>query len=158
MPPIDPPTTPAHLVDPEMVGQQDLGGHLVADRQSREPGAPGHTVGCGRRQYRGALAAAEDVGAHHEPSVGVDGRAGTHQRVPPPRGRVSGTGRSGGVRVAGQGVQEEHGVRARRIKRPPRLIGDGDPGQGGAPLQSQSAILLGQRGEVAAVRLVTGVP
>ena len=41
MPPMEPPTTPAHALDAERVRQRNLDGHLVADGDDREPRAVG---------------------------------------------------------------------------------------------------------------------
>ena len=81
-------------VDAEGVGQTDLRGDLVADRQVGEAGSPLVAV---RRDARGAgrsLAAAEHVRRDDEPAVGVDRRAGPTMSSHQPSVAMPGRGRA----------------------------------------------------------------
>ena len=74
-------------LDPQDVGQARLGLDSVARGQPREARPPGASVRRRRRRARRALAAAQDVGRHHEVALGVDGPPGSHQVRPPARRR-----------------------------------------------------------------------
>ncbi len=115
--------------DAEVVGEPGLDAHHVADRDDREARAVRPAVdGVRRRRAGRALAAAEHVGAHDEPAVGVDRRPGPTMASHQPGVGVAATGRAGDVAVARPGVAEEHGVGAVGVERAPRLVGDGDVG------------------------------
>ena len=101
-------------VDAERVGEADLRGDLVADRQVREARRPLVAVGRDAGGPGRALASAQHVRRDDEPAVGVDRRAGADDVAPPAVGRMPRPGRTADVAVAGEGVQDEHGVVARR--------------------------------------------
>ena len=91
-----------------------VGGHLIAHRHQWEPGAPWHAV---TRQGAGpgrTAAAAQHVGRHRAPAVGVDGRTGTGYAVPPARRRMTRAGGTGDVRITCQRVQHHDDVVAIR--------------------------------------------
>ena len=111
--------------DAQRVGERRLHPHDVADGDDREARAVGGTRGgIGRRRTRGALTAAEDVAAHDEVAVRVDGATGSDQRVPPARLALAVHGSPTGMAVAGERVADEHGVRSRVVQRPPGLVRD----------------------------------
>ena len=69
---------------PEMIEQEFLRAHHVADRDERKFDPVGAARdGVERRRDRGALATAEDIRAHDEEAVRVDGLAGADEIVPP---------------------------------------------------------------------------
>ncbi len=109
--------------DPERVGQQRLHQHLVTDGDLRPAAAPGPAVRGGRGRAGRPLAAAQDVRAHDEVAFGVQRPARTDHRVPPATADVPRAGRTGGVAVTGQRVQDQQGVGRRRVEPPPGLIG-----------------------------------
>ena len=96
--------------------------------------------GCGLAGPVRALAAAEHVGAHHEPPVGVDRLAGADEGAPPPRRGVTGRERPGRVAVAGERVAHEDGVRRVVGERAPGLVGDGDVAEHPAALEREGAV------------------
>lgn len=126
------------------VGEGRLGGYLVGGGDLGPAAAPGSAVRCGGGGSRRALAAAEDVGAHDEQTVGVEDPPWPDQAIPPAFCRMPGAGRAGGVAVAGEGVQDEHRVAGRGVQASPGLVGDPHTRQLAAELQAQRA---GQRGE-----------
>jgi hypothetical protein len=111
-------------VDAEFVGECDLDGDLVADRDERERRTERPIAGVGGGRSGRTLTTAKDVRAHDEVLLRVNGRAGSDERVPPAGRDVSRTCRPGGVRVAGECVQDEDRVRTRLIQLAPRLEGD----------------------------------
>ena len=80
-----------------------------------------------------AAAAAQDVRADDEVAVGVDRLAGPDDDVPP-AGIVVGVV-PGDVRIAGEGVADQHGVVALRVEPAVGLVGHGHLGQPPAQLQ-----------------------
>ena len=121
IPPIDPPSTRRPSVDAERVGQRDLGGHLVAGGQPREPGPPRpsvrgrattgrscpgsrpSTLGATTNQRSVSSGAPGPIRPSHQPGVGCPGPA-----------------RPDDVRVAGERVQHQHGVVAAPATARPR--------------------------------------
>ena len=112
------------LVDAEMLDQQLLRPHHVADGDHREGQAIGQA---GRRvgvlRPAAAQAAAQHVGADDEIAVGVDRLAGADQHLPPAGLAGDGMG-LGHEMVAGQGVADHDGVRAVGVQRAVGLVGD----------------------------------
>ena len=130
MPPIDPPTTSGPGVDPERVGERGLGRDLVADGHEREPRAPRRAVRGRRRRARSCPGSRPARWRPRRTSGRCRAaRPGPISAVPPAR-RSGGPGRPGRhVAVAGQGVQHEDRVVARRVQRAPGLVGQaGRPG------------------------------
>ena len=86
MPPIDPPTTLCHRRMPRWSATAAWVRTLSrTDTTGKRLPHGWPSSGCGLAGPGGALAAAEDVGAHDEPAVGVDGAARADQAVPPAR-------------------------------------------------------------------------
>ncbi len=144
--------------DAEVVGEHALGAHHVADRHDREAGTVRAAVGgVGRGRTSTALAAAEDVGAHHEVPVRVDRQAGADHAFPPPRAGVAAPARAEEVAVAGPRVADEHGVGRIGGEGAPRLVGEGDVVEAPAALEHQGPI-GGEREELPPPGRVAGEP
>ena len=104
-------------VDAKVIKQKAGHRGLVRDGDVREGGAIGRPgLRIGRGWSGGAVAAAEQVEAHHEVVVGIDGLAGTDHAVPPafldlPVPQVAGFGKggveAGDVLGAGEGVKDQ---------------------------------------------------
>ena len=109
-------------VDAERVGEAHLCGDLVADREVREARGPLVAVRRDARWPGRTLASAEHVRRDDEPAVGVDGRAGADDLVPPSLGRMPRPGGPAHVAVAGERVQDQHGVVARGGELSPCLV------------------------------------
>ena len=112
------------LLDAEMIDQQLLRPHHVADRDDRKierPRLAGRRVDLLRAG--GAHAAAEHIGADQEIALGVEHVAGPDQRGPPP-GMAGDRVRVGDVLVAGQRVADQDRVAALGVERAVGLIGD----------------------------------
>ncbi|BDZ57594.1 hypothetical protein GCM10025872_12510 [Barrientosiimonas endolithica] len=122
-------THPAHRAaddqrpggDAEQVGDQRLDPDLVADRDLGEARAPRLPVGGLGGGPGGAAAAAQHVGGHDEPAVGVDGGAGSDEPGPPAGRRLPRTGWADDVGVAGEGVLDQDRVAAVGGERAPGL-------------------------------------
>ena len=111
-------------VDAEMIEQHRLRAHHVADGDDGKveaPGLAGRRIGRGRPG--GAHAAADDVGADDEITVGVDRLAGPDHGLPP--ARLAGDRMVvDHVLVAGQRMADQDGVAALGIQRAVGLVGD----------------------------------
>jgi hypothetical protein len=155
MPPIDH-RCPA--VNPEVIGHGRLGAHHVPDRHHGEPRAPGPAVvGVGRRRSGRSLAPTQDVGAHHEPTLGVQGAARTDEGAPPPRRRVAVGELTGGMAVAGERVANQQGVVMAGRQLAPRLVGDDHALEQAAALEREGPV--GRVGDEPAVSdRVAGTP
>jgi hypothetical protein len=116
--------------DAEVVEEQPLGAHHVADRDEGKQDAVG-PAGGGVEGGRagGALAAAEDVGADDEEAAGIDGFAGADEVVPPAGLFVGRGSASRRVVVAAEGVADEHGVVARGVERAVGLVAKREAGE-----------------------------
>ena len=142
MPPIDPPTTVSHWSTPRWSASDRLGAHHVADRDHREAGAVRPAVArMRRRRAGGALAAAEDVGAHDEEAVGVEGRPGpdaaaSHQPAVGWPGPMGPAAWLSPVRA----WQTRTALRAGGVELAPRLVGDGDVVEEAAALERERAV------------------
>ena len=79
-----------------------------------------------RSRTRRSLTTAENVGAHDEPLVRVDGETRTDRTLPPTRRRVTEIGRTGDVTVARPGVAHQDRVARVGVERSPRLVRDDD--------------------------------
>jgi hypothetical protein len=121
------------LLDAEMVDEQLLRPHHVADGDDREAEAVGlagariDLLGSGRTH-----AAAEHVGADHEIAVSIEGQAGPDRHLPP-AGLAGHRMDFGRELVAREGMAEQDGVRALAVQRAVGLVGnreraDFDPG------------------------------
>jgi len=121
----------------EMVEQGSLGLDHVADGHHGKIQAPGIAgpLRILRARAAAAHAPAEHVGADHKIAIGIDRAPGTDHDVPPARPVVLGRGEPGDMRVAGQGVQDEHGVVSRLRERAIGLVRKGDRRQGGTAFQ-----------------------
>ena len=154
-----PPDEARPPIDPELVRQGDLDGHLVADGDQREAGSVRLAVRRQRRGSGGPLAPAEHVRAHHVIAVRVDGRAGSDQALPPARRRMPddrGTGRMG---VARQRVQDQDRVGPGPVQLTPRLVGDRHVRKAAARLERERCpSTVRDHGELAPPRLVPGSP
>ena len=111
-------------VDAELVGEQGFDSHLIAGGHPRPPRPVGTAVDCRACRPGGPLAPAQNVGADDEPAVGVQGLAGSDQRVPPSRCGLARCDRPRGVGVAGEGVFDQDDVVPLAVERAPRLVGD----------------------------------
>ncbi len=125
-------------VDPEVVGDRRLAPDHVAHRDGREgrPVRPPR-LGVGRGRTGRALTATEDVDAHHEVPVGVDGTARADDAVPPAGAGVAVADLTVGVGVAGEGMAQEDGVVGVRREVTPRLVGHRDRGEHAAALEGE---------------------
>ena len=117
-----------------MIDQHFLEAHHVADGDDRElhrVGAAGR--GVDRAGARRAAAAAEDVRAEDEVFVGVEGFAGADHVVPP--AGLAFVADAGGVRVAGEGVQDQDRVRFGGVQFAVGFVGDVDGREGDAVIE-----------------------
>ena len=127
-----PPDEAGPPIDPELVRQGDLDGHLVADGDQREAGAVRTAVRRERRGTGGPLAPAEHVRAHDVIAVRVDGRAGSDQALPPARRRMPDARGPGRMGVTRQRMQDEDRVGPGPVQLTPRLVGDRHVGKAAA--------------------------
>ncbi len=126
-----------HLGDAQRGQRGDVGLHLVANRDCGKPGAPRFPV-TGQRSRAGRPAtAAQHVGRHRTPAVGVDRSAGPDHPVPPAWGGMTRPSGPGDVRIPGQGVQHHDDVVALGRQLAPALHRDVDVVQYRAALQRQ---------------------
>ena len=121
--------------DPEQVGQLRLRRAHVADCRLGESGPPGPSVGRQVGRAGGSLASAQNVGAHHEVPVSVDGEAGADDVLPPPRLPVA----ARRVRIPRQSVAQKDGVGGVLVQLPPRFVGHAHVRQPPAELQLEGA-------------------
>ena len=126
------------LADAQVVEQQHLRVHHVADGDHREVGAVG-LAGGGilRRRPGAAAAAADDVGADDEVLVGVEALARADHHVPPARALVVGAVPAGDVRVAGERVRDQDGVVLALAQRAVGLVGERERRQRAAALEGE---------------------
>ena len=129
IPPIEPPTTACHDSIPRASVTGGFSCHLIAHRDHRKARSVGTSVRGEGRGTGGALSSAKHVRSRRRRTVRIDREAGADKTVPPTRRRVTGAGIARRVRVAGQRVLDEHGIRALRIQFAPRLVSDGDLGR-----------------------------
>ena len=124
-------------LDAKVVEQQGLRPHHVGDGDDRKV-EPERVAGLrvDRRRAGGAHAAAEDIRADDEESVGVEGPAGTDHRFPP-AGPACHRMKVRDMLVCGQRVADEKGVRARRVEGAIGLIGDGERRESRARIHDQ---------------------
>ena len=138
MPPIEPPTTAAHRVDPEVIGQQRFDRDLVANGDDGES-----------RPVALAVRAASEAGpvvpwqppstfGHTTKNRSVSmGAPGPMSPCHHPAARVAGPGRSGRVGVAGQRMEDEHGIAVVAVELAPGLVGHVDRAQTSTGLEVQ---------------------
>ena len=122
------------------VEQAFLRPYHVPDRDHREA----HPVGpararLDRRRSGAARAAPEHVGADDEVLLGVDGEPRPDHRAPPAAASVLLGGTSRGVRVPGEGVDEENRVVGGLVQLSPGLVGQGDLAEAPAEFRLERA-------------------
>ena len=124
----------------EVVHQQGLRPHHVADRHQRKIETIGPArIRVGRCRPAGTKAAANHVGADHEEPAGVDRTAGPDQHLPPARfagDRVV----ARDMLVAGQGMADEHRIRAFGIEDTIGLVSDLPALQRDAAIHGQGSL------------------
>ena len=140
IPPIDPPTTPAHSTMPSCVGERSFGGDLVADGDDRETRAVRNPVrGRGGGTSR-PLTPAEHVGTYDEITFRIEREPRPDEAVPPPGGDVARTGRARRVRIHCQGMENQDAIASFGVERPPLFVCHGDVRQAPPELERQASL------------------
>ena len=111
------------FLDPQRAQQRDLRAHHVAHGDHRKAHRPGLAIGRGRTRPGRAHAAAQDIGADHVETGGIDRLARPHHAVPP-AGLAGDRVGAGNMLVAAGCVADEDGVVALRRQRAIGLIGN----------------------------------
>src|SRR5665647_24063 len=128
--------------DPELVGESSLRGDLITNGDEGKPAPPWTPVRRLRGRTGRALASAQDVAGHDEPTVAVQGATRADKSFPPSRRRMTCPGWATDMTVTRQGVLDQNGVVPRCIEGPPCLVSDAHLWERCSGLEQETACLL----------------